>query len=218
MPKHTCAHTVPIFKHLKEETFEKINNLLVHENFEKGDIIFSPYKNKGLFIVSKGKIKEYQISQNAKEQLLRIHTHGAVLGEYTLFSEEFPHSYAEALNDVKICLLKKEDFKKLIMDEPSIALELLAEFNKKLEETEKQTVKIATETVSDRIVSYIYDLYLESEKLKVKIPMNMKELANYLGTTPETVSRRFKDLEKEGYIKRSGKNIEILDLEYFTLK
>jgi CRP/FNR family transcriptional regulator len=41
--------------------------------------------------------------------------------------------------------------------------------------------------------------------------MKMKDIALYLGTTPETLSRKFKLLEKMGYLKRTGKQVKILD-------
>ena len=36
--------------------------------------------------------------------------------------------------------------------------------------------------------------------------MTRKDLSSYLGTTPETLSRRFKELEKNGVIKPLTKN------------
>ena len=48
--------------------------------------------------------------------------------------------------------------------------------------------------------------------------MSKKDLASYLGTTPETISRKLADLENEGYIKqKSGRKIEILDLDGLLL-
>ena len=48
--------------------------------------------------------------------------------------------------------------------------------------------------------------------------MSKKDLASYLGTTPETISRRLFDLEEHGYIKqRPKKIIEILDLDGLLL-
>lgn len=44
--------------------------------------------------------------------------------------------------------------------------------------------------------------------------MSHKDLASYLGTTPETVSRKLADLENDGYIKlKTGRGITILDLD-----
>ena len=46
---------------------------------------------------------------------------------------------------------------------------------------------------------------------QVQLSMKMKDIALYLGTTPETLSRKFKLLEKMGYLKRTGKQVKILD-------
>ena len=42
--------------------------------------------------------------------------------------------------------------------------------------------------------------------------MSKKDLASYLGTTPETISRKLHDFEEAGYIKQlGGRKLEIID-------
>ncbi len=54
--------------------------------------------------------------------------------------------------------------------------------------------------------------------MEIELPMSKKDLASYLGTTPETISRKLADLENEGCIKqKSGRKIEILDLDGLLL-
>lgn len=54
--------------------------------------------------------------------------------------------------------------------------------------------------------------------MEVVLPMSKKDMASYLGTTPETISRKLGDLEAEGYIKQvSHRRIEILDLDGLLL-
>lgn len=43
--------------------------------------------------------------------------------------------------------------------------------------------------------------------------MKMKDLSAYLGTTPETLSRKLHLLEEKNIIRRKGKKIEIMDRE-----
>ena len=216
MEKHSCAFSVPIFKHLSDKSIEKIDSILTHLKYEKGETIFSPLNPIGMFVIAKGKVKEYQISASGKEQLLRIVEAGGVVGEHTLFSDEQAETYIEAITNVSICLLRKDDFKNILLENPTIALELLAEYNKKLKETEKQNLTIATENVNSRIASFILDIALSSNERIVKLPFPMKELANYLATTPETVSRKFKELEDDGLIMRKGRTIEIVNLDEFS--
>ena len=48
--------------------------------------------------------------------------------------------------------------------------------------------------------------------------MSKKDLASYLGTTPETISRKLADLEDEGFIRqKASRRIEILDLDGLLL-
>jgi len=48
--------------------------------------------------------------------------------------------------------------------------------------------------------------------------MEKKDIASYLGTTPETISRKFGELEDEGLIQHlSGKRIKIQDLDDLLL-
>lgn len=216
MPKYVCAHLVPIFSHLSEDNLTKINHIVTHTNYKKGEVLSSPYDNIGLFIIAKGRAKEYQISMSGKEQLLRLIGPGDVVGEEVLFSKELPTTYVEALTSISVCLLKKDDFKTILLEQPTIALELLGEVNRRLQATQKQTVSIATENVSSRIASFLLDLASDEKANIFQLPFTMKELANYLATSPETVSRRLKEMEEEGYIKRRGRQIKVIDLDSFS--
>lgn len=72
MKKKYCAEQVPIFRHLDEENLKKIDAILTHRNFDKGENIFAPTNQIGMFVIEKGKVKEYQLTNSGKEQLLRI--------------------------------------------------------------------------------------------------------------------------------------------------
>ena len=51
-----------------------------------------------------------------------------------------------------------------------------------------------------------------------ELPMSRRELASYLGTTPETVSRRLGGFEEAGWIVQTGqRQIKILDLDALLL-
>ncbi|MDK4131162.1 helix-turn-helix domain-containing protein [Staphylococcus pseudintermedius] len=71
------------------------------------------------------------------------------------------------------------------------------------------------EQVESRIIDFLSE-YVENEEnhTYVTLPMSKKDLASYLGTTPETISRKFSALEEKGLIKQhTHKYIEIFDLD-----
>lgn len=213
MKKKYCAEQVPIFRHLDEENLAKIDAILTHREFDNGESIFSPVNQIGMFVIEKGKVKEYQLTNAGKEQLLRVLHAGDVVGQNTLFSDEIQDTYVDALEKTSICLVKKDDFKKIMMENPTIAINLLKEFSNKLVETEKQSLSNAYEDVNTRIASYLLNIYHSSDQEEFELDLSSKELANYLATTPETISRRLKEFEALGYIKKTNRKIKILDLE-----
>ena len=57
-------------------------------------------------------------------------------------------------------------------------------------------------------IYYLEDLAKEAveDDVTVKLAMTRKDIASYLGTTPETLSRKFKELETSGLIEQLPKN------------
>ncbi|WP_425486402.1 Crp/Fnr family transcriptional regulator [Gracilibacillus halotolerans] len=79
-------------------------------------------------------------------------------------------------------------------------------------ETETQATSVAIETVDKRIAQYLINNANENEE--VILQMTRKELASYLGTTPETISRKLTEFEEKGYIiQKTSRKIEILKVD-----
>lgn len=110
-------------------------------------------------------------------------------------------------------LLRKTDFNALLLKTPSLALKLLEMNAQRMADTENQTRFLMMEKVETRLASYLTALSNENEKDTVEIHMKMKDLSAYLGTTPETLSRKLHLLEEKNIIRRKGKKIEIMDRE-----
>ena len=83
---------------------------------------------------------------------------------------------------------------------------------------EKQAVSFATEDVETRISMYLVELSKELKSLEITLPMTRKDLASYLGTTPETISRKLAEFEDLGWIKQTGsRSIQLINVEALML-
>lgn len=215
-----CVLLVPIFNHLEEEQMNEIMVTAQSVSYKKGDMIYhAGDQSDSLYIVNKGKIKIYRLSESGKEQLVRILNLGDFTGELALFNESLHESYAEAMMNTQVCMIKRSDLQELLLRYPSISLKILAEFSNRLEQSEKQTTRFATEKVETRIALFLAECTDSNDQTnEIELPMSKKDLASYLGTTPETISRKLSDLEDEGYIKqKTNKKIEIVDLDGLLL-
>lgn len=216
-----CVSLVPIFNHLEDEQLDEIMVTTQSVTYKKNELIYhAGNKSDSLYIVNKGKVRIYRLAESGKEQLVRILNPGDFTGETALFSESMHESYAEAIVDTKICMIKRSDLQEFLLKYPSISLKVLAEFSNRLEASEKQTTRFSTEKVETRIALFLVDSLDEEETgtAELTLPMSKKDLASYLGTTPETISRKFNDLEERGYIKQiTHKRIKIVDLDGLLL-
>lgn len=216
----SCVSLVPIFNHLEKGQMDEIMTVTHSVSYKKGESIYcAGDQSDSLYIVSRGRVRIYRLSESGKEQLLRILNPGDFTGELALFSETIHEAYASAMTDTSICTLKRSDLQGLLMRYPSISLKILSEFSSRLDQSEKQTTRFATEKVETRIALFLAEcIDPESKSTEIMLPMSKKDLASYLGTTPETISRKLYELEAAGYIKqKTNKKIELLDLDSLLL-
>ncbi|HYF81747.1 MAG TPA: Crp/Fnr family transcriptional regulator [Clostridia bacterium] len=215
-----CVSLVPIFNHLEKEQMEEIMEVTHSVSYRKGENIYrAGDQSDSLYIVSEGRVKIYRLSESGKEQLLRVLHPGDFTGELALFRETIHEAYADAMEETSICTVKRSDLQGLLLKYPSISIKVLVEFSSRLEQSEKQATRFATEKVETRIALFLAEcIDAESHSKEFVLPMSKKDLASYLGTTPETISRKLFELEDAGYIKqKTQKRIEILDLDGLLL-
>ncbi|WP_099974096.1 Crp/Fnr family transcriptional regulator [Lactobacillus terrae] len=209
--EHSCVSLVPLFNNLSDDDQREIHSLVNHRSFKKGELLFQPSDESSLVIIASGKVKIYQLTSGGKEQLLRVSNSGDYEGENLLFGDKNTSRYGEAIQDTKVCTLRYDDFKNLLLSNSNLSWNLLSINADKLVDTEKQNKFLTMDRVAERLASYLIDLSIEFDKDSFKLPMKKKELASFLGTTPETLSRKLKLLVEQSLIDLDNSHVTILD-------
>jgi CRP/FNR family transcriptional regulator len=92
-------------------------------------------------------------------------------------------------------------------------MNMLADLSKRLRAFTIQIENLSLKEVPARLAAYILTLAEEQDnEQQVVLPISKAQLANLIGTTPETISRIFKKMAEAGLIKVQKKNIGILTL------
>ncbi|MFE8697530.1 Crp/Fnr family transcriptional regulator [Cytobacillus sp. FJAT-53684] len=210
-----CISAVPIFNHLKQEEMEEIVKTTRMEKFSRGEIIYEAGDASDyMYIIHRGRVKIYHLAESGKEQLIRMMEPGDFMGELSLFSKSTFDHYAETMENTEICIIRQQDLQAFLLKWPSISLKLLDEFSKRLLNVERLVSSLTSEDVEKRTASYLVELADKENTLQFTLPLSKKDLASYLGTTPESISRKLADFEEQGLLVQSGqKGIEILDLD-----
>jgi len=214
-----CVSLVPIFNHLNQEAMSKIATKARHKELKRGEYLYQAGDEEdSVYIVHQGQVRIFHLAESGKEQLIRVLNPGEFTGEWTIFSSDQYHEhFAEATRKTSICVINRDDLQGLLKEYPDISLKILQAMSDRLQQSEKQTTSVAIEQVTNRIIYYLEDLaspMAEEDELTVELPMTRRDIASYLGTTPETLSRKFKELENMDLIEQLPKNkVHIFSLE-----
>ncbi len=216
-----CVRLVPIFNHLHNNQMAEIMKTVHSSQYKVGEHLFyAGDVSDALYVVHKGKVRVYRLSETGKEQLVRLLLPGDFTGELALFRESEHESYAEVIEEAQICRISRADLQNLLAKYPAISLHILNELATRLEQAEQQTARVATEKVPVRLAHFLAELMPPfKNQAEIILPMSRKDLAAHLGTTPETVSRTLKTFEKSGYLTPRGhKKMIIHDLDSMLIE
>lgn len=205
---HHCAQAVPLFRGLSEDGILEIEGLLHEKTFSKGETLYE-MESPSLLIIASGSLGVCQLSENGRQQLLRIAGPGDYVGENILFGAANENVYVEAREETKVCLLTQKDFRNLLLEKPELSLKLLEMSARRMKDLEDQARFLLMEDVGERLSTWL--LSHADGKKEITIPMKWKDLAEYLGTTPETLSRKLRKMEEEGMIRKMGRKVTIVD-------
>ncbi len=106
----------------------------------------------------------------------------------------------------------------ILLKNPDISLKILKEVTKRLAETETLAQNLATNDADIRIANMILDFgekygVNKEQYIEIKLPINREEMANYVGVTRETISRKLSKFEDLDIIKLVGNKVIIIKNE-----
>lgn len=207
-----CISHVPIFKNLPLDLRQDLVHISTHQQFfKKGSLIHAPGDGRlSVMSLDSGRAKVYSLSPDGHEQVLSLMQEGNINGEENLFDTENDDLFIEALEDSTACSINYSDFQDLLLKSPELSLHLLNEFGKRLVSAQKNAMRRNSLEAGPRLYASLKDYADEASSDTFTLPLKKKDLASLLGITPETLSREFSKLKKDGYIAAKGKQITIL--------
>ena len=227
----SALKNVFIFSELTEDELEQIGKFSRIKTYSKDDIIFfdtEPYA--GFCVVLEGMVKIYKISNDGREHIIHLVDKFNTCAEVPLFENSgavlakdfrYPANAMAMKENTAVMLVYARPFIELINNTPSLAIKMIAGFAKRLRHLNHHIESITLKDVSRRVAEYIlgeYDIKSKSSKKSalpantIRLKISKYDLAAYLGTILETLSRTFKKLHDENIIEVKGRVIKIKNL------
>lgn len=211
-----CPKRVPIFYSLSDLEIKKITDVVHHKLFKKGEMIIEEGDiSTSLYIIHSGKVKLSKLTIQGKEQIVHLLTTGDFFGESNLFHDDMVMNLScHALEDTKICVLKKQDFDQIMLSNPEISFKLLKTITKRLSHTEDLARTLATKDpevrIADMLLEFCEKFGTEHQNtVLITLPITREEVSSYVGLTRETISRKLAKLADKDILTLIG-NKQIL--------
>lgn len=204
--------TIPLFSGLPREELAKFAELTRERSYPKGSVIlFQDDPGDSLFVLRQGRVKVVLIGEDGREVILGVLEPGAHFGELALIDDQPRSAHVIAMDDAQLLILRREDFRKRVEANPTIAWGLLTELSRRLRRADQKIGGLVLLDVPGRIARLLLDLSEESGGPTIEKALTHQTIAQMIGASRETVSRAMKEFQDSGLIRVERRRIAVGD-------
>lgn len=161
----------------------------------------------GLFSVRTGVVKLETLNEDGNAHTVRLVGAGGLLGYRSFFNGESYKKSAIAMENTEVCFLPRKEVIEMFNCHPELSLKMINQLTGDVERAEAKWVDQIDKGAPARVADAL--LFL-NEKFS-NSTWTRREIAEWAGTTTETVIRTLAQFEKEGIIAQNYKNFTILN-------
>jgi len=209
---------LPLFAGLSPRAFEAIEThgrifslSANHTLYYKGDPANSFY------VVLKGGIRLVDYTAEGRTIHIKLYGVGDCLGLLAISGAyPYPHS-AEAIEATQIFAIRGDDIRQLTVTYPEIGLAVIDALVAHIHEAHGRIAKQFAERVEQRLATALLH-YAQKFGTKIEdgvsldIAISQQSLADFVGTTLESVNRTLSQWGKNGWVRVSRGHIDLLDM------
>jgi CRP-like cAMP-binding protein len=187
----------------QQVAFRKIATVL--EYSRSGITIFTEGEDAHfIYTVADGIVRISRHTDHGRRQVLALMLPGDLFG----LPDAGTHlNTAEAACPATLYRLPWNELRDLMVREPTLQLNLLAKVAHDFREAQRRIMILGQHNTYQRLASLLLDFaqhpaFFDAAEETLTLPLTRFDIADYLGTAPETVARGFARLEREKLIKR----------------
>lgn len=213
-----CTKSSGCFQQLIPSELEFINHNKTQILYRKDENICKEkaYASNVLYIAD-GLVKLYLESPNNRHINLKILKTSEYIGLSSIYGDNIYHYSAIALMDSTICMINKDSFRKLLIDNGHFASDIIQWYCLKETQLFNRIKSLGHKQMHGRLADTL--LYLCDEGFDQHVLFNSlsrKDIADFACISTESTVRLLTELKSDGVIDMDGKLIKILDRKHLS--
>ncbi|MED7820731.1 Crp/Fnr family transcriptional regulator [Streptomyces chiangmaiensis] len=216
-----CISEVDIFRDLSEQEMGAIAAAAPMKTYTAGEILHSPQQpSEVLFILKKGRVRIFRVSADGRALTCAIISPGTIFGEMALLGQRMYDNFAEALDDVTVCVMSRADVQRFLLSDARIAARITEILGRRLADLEQRLSDTVFKSVPQRIATTLTTLASRSQtptgRLGLttrhpQIALTHEQLAALAGTSRETTTKVLHEFADRGLLRLARGRITVLN-------
>src|SRR4051794_25891667 len=144
-----------------------------------------------IYQVVEGAVRTHKLLSDGRRQIGAFHLPGDIFG---LENGDFHRFTAEAIVDTTVRLVRRQSLEYVAKNDPAMVRSLLTMTTANLEHVENHMLLLGRQNARERVAAFLLEMNGRVIAGSViALPMDRRDIADYLGLTLETVSRAFSE-------------------------
>lgn len=169
-----------------------------------------------LYFVKSGQVKTYKRFKDGRELSSNIYKDGEFFGYESICCGVPQADNAATLTATELVLIAKADFMDALFNQQEMATAFIGLLSGNIRFKENQMLKLAYFSVRKRVADTLVQLatkFAENNSDSCTLKISRDDLAAFVGTASETVSRMLADFKEEKLIEKHGNAIHVVSIK-----
>lgn len=196
----------------------ELNRISHRRSFAAGETIVGELEESGIVgNVVRGVLRMVRTMADGRQQIVGLLFPSDMFGR--VFATHSRHA-VEAATDVELCCFDRAAFEALLVANPDVEHEVLLSTLDELDAARDWMVLLGCQTVLERVAAFLIIVRRRMLKLApgdampgmhISVPIGRRDMATYLGTTVESISRTIRFMARKGVIRIiDAQNFEVV--------
>jgi CRP-like cAMP-binding protein len=229
--KTWCISEVDIFRDLDDAEMDAIAAAAPMKTYSAGELLYSPSQpSEVLFILKKGRVRIFRVSADGRALTCAIISPGTIFGWMVLLGQRMYDNFAEALDDVTVCVMSRADVHRFLLSDARISARITEILGRRLTDLEQRLSDSVFKSVPmgvpplersrewGSIATTLLTLAAETRPRVLgargpQIALTHQQIAALAGTSRETCTKVLRDFADQHLIRLARGRITVLDPE-----